>query len=59
MGITPQMNSTKFAALEMMGQGSRGDQMRPTSSKVGKFISGSDKPQSLDNVRLHGGDAAH
>ena len=40
-GITPQLNSTKFAAIEMMQNAA----MRPTSSRVGNFLS-SDKPQS-------------
>ena len=41
-GITPQMNSTKFAAIEMLN---KRNLMRPTSSRVGNFLS-SDKPES-------------
>ena len=47
-GITPQMNSTKFAAIEIMNQQQL---MRPTSSRFGNFLS-SDKPASEENIHL-------
>ena len=51
-GITPQLNSTKFAAIEMMNAHQHSNNlMRPTSSRVGNFLS-SDKPSSDDNIRL-------
>ena len=45
-GITPQMNSAKFAALEMINQ-HRNVMNRPTSSKIGNFLS-YDKPASVE-----------
>lgn len=55
-GITPQLNSTKFAGIEiMMNQQHTSNQvmMRPTSSRVGNFLS-SDKPasESSDNKAI-------
>ena len=46
--ITPQLNSTKFAAIEIMKQHQL---MRPTSSRFGNFLS-SDKPASEDKIRI-------
>ena len=42
------MNSTKFAAIEIMNQQQL---MRPTSSRFGNFLS-SDKPASEENIHI-------
>ena len=45
--ITPQMNSSKYAALEMPQQPGM---MRPTSSKVGNFLSSDNEARPLGNA---------